>query len=249
MLPGQLLAMILATIVGFSLGALGSGGSIITIPLLVYVAGVPAEDAVGMSLVIVGTTSLLGAILHLRNGNVAVKPSLLFASTGAAGAYVGSFGTHLVSRRSLMLMFAGIMVIAGIRMWRATATSGECGKFNASRCLSIGFVVGALTGFLGIGGGFLIVPALVLFAGLDSRMAAGTSLAVIAVNSLMGIVGQLRFVSFDWWLLLGFVAFALGGMWLGTTLATRLAEFRLRRLFACTVLVLGVAVGVGNLLP
>lgn len=249
MLLSQTLAMILATLVGFSLGALGSGGSIITIPLLVYVAGVPAETAVGMSLVIVGTTSLLGALLHMRDGNVALKPSLLFAATGMIGSYIGSYGTHLVSTRSLMLLFAGIMVTIGIRMWRATATPGHCGTFNAARCLSIGFAVGALSGFLGVGGGFLIVPSLVLFAGLDSRMAAGTSLAVIFLNSTTGIIGQLRFVSFDWRLLAGFIAFALGGMVLGTMLASRLAEFRLRRLFASAVLVLGVVVGVGNLMP
>ncbi len=182
MVLGQTVAMVLAGLVGLSLGALGSGGSIITIPLLVYVAGVPAESAVGMSLVIVGTTSLLGALLHMRNGNVALKPSVLFAVTGMVGSFIGSYGTHLVSRRTLMLLFASIMLIVGIRMWRAKAATLLTGHSIAPRCLSIGFPVGVLTGFLGIGGGFLIVPALILFAGLDSRMAAGTSLAVIALN-------------------------------------------------------------------
>jgi uncharacterized membrane protein YfcA len=248
MFLAQALAMVLAAFVGLSLGALGSGGSIISIPILVYVAGIPAENAIGMSLVIVGTTSLLGALMHLRLGNVALRPSLLFAVTGMAGSYIGSAGTHLMSRRGLMLTFAGIMVVVGIRMWRATLTQ-QCGTFSAMRCLSVGFAVGLLTGFLGIGGGFLIVPALVLFAGLDSRVAAGTSLAVIALNSVTGVLGQLRFVHLNWTLLAGFLAFALGGMVVGTTLATRLAEYRLRRLFACTVLILAVAVGAGNLLP
>lgn len=245
---GQIAAMILATFVGLSLGTLGSGGSIITIPILVYVAGVSADNAVGMSLVIVGLTSLLGALLHLRHGNIALKPSLLFAATGMAGSYLGSFGTHLVSQRTLMLLFAGIMLIVGFRMWQVRSTP-QCGKFNAVRCLSIGFAVGALTGFLGIGGGFLIVPALVLFAGLDSRVAAGTSLAVIALNSTTGIIGHLRFAHLDWTLVAGFLTFAMAGMVLGATLASRLAEYRLRRLFATTVFVLGVAVGLGNLLP
>jgi uncharacterized membrane protein YfcA len=246
---GEIVAMMLATLVGLSLGALGSGGSIITIPLLVYVAGVPADKAVGMSLVIVGTTSLMGAVLHMRNGNVAWKPSLLFALTGTVGAYLGAYGTHLVSSRGLMLLFAVIMMIVGIRMWQTTGKAQKCGTFNAARCLSIGFAVGLLTGFLGIGGGFLIVPALVLFAGLDSRMAAGTSLAVIVLNSVTGIIGHLRFESFDWRLLGGFLTFALGGMVLGTMVANSLAEYRLRRLFACTVLILAVGVGVVNLLP
>jgi uncharacterized membrane protein YfcA len=245
---GEIVAMMMATLVGLSLGALGSGGSIITIPLLVYVAGVPAENAVGMSLVIVGATSLVGALLHLRDGNVALKPSLLFALTGTLGAYLGAYGTHLVSSRGLMLLFAVIMMIVGIRMWQTTGKTPKTGAFSALRCLSIRFAVGLLTGFLGIGGGFLIVPALVLFAGLDSRMAAGTSLAVIVFNSTTGIIGHLRFQSFDWWLLAGFLMFALAGMVLGTMLANNLAEYRLRRLFACTVLVLAIAVGVGNLL-
>jgi uncharacterized membrane protein YfcA len=249
MVLGQIVAMVLAILVGLSLGALGSGGSIITIPVLVYVAGVPAESAVGMSLVIVGVTSLVGALLHLRRGNVALKPSVLFAVTGMAGSYIGSSGTHLLSRRSLMLVFAVIMLIVGIRMWRSTVQTLPKGSFSALRCLLVGFVVGLLTGFLGIGGGFLIVPALVLFAGLDSRTAVGTSLAVIALNSSTGVLGQLRFASIDWPLLAGFLAFALGGMVAGAMLASTLAETRLRQLFASTVLVLAVTVGVGNLLP
>lgn len=249
MVLGQIVAMVLAILVGLSLGALGSGGSIITIPVLVYVAGVPAENAVGMSLVIVGTTSFVGALLHLRRGNVAVKPGVLFAVTGMVGSYVGSAGTHLLSPRSLMLLFAMIMFIVGIRMWRSTVRSMEQGSFSAPRCLGVGFVVGLLTGFLGIGGGFLIVPALVLFAGLDSRTAVGTSLMVIALNSSTGILGQLRFASMDWPLLAGFLLFAVAGMAVGAMLASTLAETRLRQLFATTVLALAVAVGVGNLLP
>jgi hypothetical protein len=247
MLQGQTIAMALAVFVGFSLGALGSGGSIITTPLLVYVAGIPPENAVGMSLVIVGTTSFVGAMVHLRSGNVALKPSLLFAMTGMVGSYLGSYGTHLVPRKSLMLIFAGTMIVAGTRMWRAPKAP-QRGKFDAARCLVIGFLVGLFTGFLGIGGGFLIVPALVLFAGLDSRLAAGTSLAVITLNSTTGIAGQLRFTTLDWNLIGGFLAFTMIGVIAGAATANRLADFRLRRLFACTVIVLAVAVAVGNLL-
>jgi uncharacterized membrane protein YfcA len=249
MVLGQIVAMILAILVGLSLGALGSGGSIITIPILVYVAGVRAENAVGMSLVIVGTTSLMGALLHLRRGNVALKPSFLFAATGMVGSYFGSRGTHLLAPRTLMLLFSIIMLIVGIRMWRSTVGTLEKGAFRPLRCLGVGFVVGMLTGFLGIGGGFLIVPALVLYAGLDSRMAVGTSLAVIALNAPAGVIGQLRFASLDWPLLAGFLVFALAGMVAGAMLVNSLAETRLRQLFASTVLILAVAVGVGNLLP
>src|SRR5947208_8049249 len=128
---GHILAMVLATLVGLSLGALGSGGSFITIPVLVYVARVPAESAVGMSLVIVGSTSLLGALLQLRRGNVAIKPSLLFAMTGKAGSFIGSTGTHLLSRRSLMLLFSGIMFIAGLVMWRSSSAFRRSASSNS----------------------------------------------------------------------------------------------------------------------
>jgi uncharacterized membrane protein YfcA len=111
----------------------------------------------------------------------------------------------------------------------------------------IGFAVGVMTGFLGVGGGFLIVPALVLFAGLNPKLAAGTSLAVIVLNSTTGVIGQLRFVDLDWKLLAGFQLFAASGMVVGATLASRLTDYRLRRLFAGTLLVLGFAVGIGNL--
>ena len=245
---GYLAAMALATVVGLSLGALGSGGSILTIPVLVYVADVPPETAVGMSLVIVGTTSFLGAMLHLWRGNVALKPCLLFALTGTAGSFLGSAGTHLLPRRTLMLLFSGIMLLVGLAMWRGPAAFRRSMSFSIYPCLAAGFVVGLLTGFLGVGGGFLIVPALVLFAGLDSRMAAGTSLGIIAFNSSMGLVGQLRFVRMDWSLLFGFLAFAIGGMVAGSTVSGRISESRLRRIFATTVLVVGVAVGLENLL-
>ena len=148
-----------------------------------------------------------------------------------------------------MLLFSGIMVIVGLAMWRGISGLRRSGSFSASRCLSVGFAVGLLTGFLGIGGGFLIVPSLVLFAGLDSRMAAGTSLAVIAFNSLTGVLGQLRFVNIDWSLLAGFLVFAGCGVVAGIALAGRLADYRLRRVFATTVLFLAVAIAVGNVLP
>lgn len=249
MVLGQIVAMLLAILVGLSLGALGSGGSIITTPVLVYVAGIRPENAIGMSLVIVGATSLVGALMHLRRGNVALRPSVLFAATGMIGSYIGSKGTSLLSEKSLMLLFAATMLIVGIRMWRSTVGTLEKGAFSIVRCLFVGFAVGLLSGFLGIGGGFLIVPALVLYAGLDSRTAVGTSLAVIALNSTTGVAGQLRVATIDWPLLAGFLAFALIGMMMGAIAASRLAEARLRRLFATTVLVLAIAVGIGNLLP
>src|SRR5437764_7208570 len=127
--------MVLATFVGLSLGALGSGGSIITIPILVYVALIPTESAISMSLVIVGTTSLLGALLQMRRGNVAIRPGLLFAATGMVGSYIGSNGTHLVPRRVLMLLFAGIMLVVGRVMWRGASGLWRSDSLSVYRCL------------------------------------------------------------------------------------------------------------------
>jgi uncharacterized protein len=248
MVFGQLAVIVFAALVGLCLGTLGAGGSIITTPLLVYVAHVPPASAVGMSLVIVGATSLLGAFLHMRRGNVAIKHVLLFALTGVFGSFLGSTGTHLLSQKVLMLLFSAIMLVVGWIMWRGVSTLRQATSCNVYRCLVAGFFVGVLTGFFGIGGGFLIVPSLILFGGLDTRMAAGTSLGVIAFNCATGLLGQLRFVQIEWGLLSIFLIAALAGMVAGSSLSGRLPEYRLRRILALTILVLGISVGMENLL-
>lgn len=252
MLLGQTVAMVLATVVGLSLGALGSGGSILAIPLLVYVAGIPAESAIGMSLLTVGATSLLGAVSYFRSDNVAFKPALTFAATGMVGSLIGSSGTHLLPKASLMLILGSIMIVVCIRMWNnanaRTPVGLSQGSLQLSRCIPVGFGLGMLTGFLGIGGGFLVVPALVLIVGLQQRTASGTSLAIIALNSITGFYGHLRFVAIDWGLLAGFLAFSIGGMVAGITLSGHLPERRLRRLFAATVGIVGVAIIAGFLI-
>ena len=246
MIFSSVLAMALAALIGVSLGVLGSGGSIVTLPVLVYVAHVPAKEAVGMSMAIVGATSLFGALIHWRRGNVAPKAMLIFALVGMAGAYLGSGGTHLLSKRALLLVFSGAMLIVGLVMLRGGPRLDPNQACNVPRCLLVGFVVGLLTGFLGVGGGFLIVPALVLAAGLNTRMAAGTSLAVIALNSTTGLLGQLRYVRVDWSLLGGFLLFAFAGMLAGIALARRLHEDVLRRLFAAALILLAVVLAMLN---
>ena len=241
-------AMALATLVGLSLGTLGSGGSIIVTPVLVYVAHIPPEKAVGMSLLIVGLTSLVGAILNFRRGNVAMRPVVFLATSGVVGSFLGSTGTHLVPRRTLMLLFAGLMIVVGLAMWQGSSRFRKCETFRASHCLLAGFFVGLLTGFLGIGGGFLIVPTMVLFGGLDTKLAAGSSLAVITVNAAMGLLGQLRFQPVEWTSVGGFLLFAIGGMLIGHRVAQRLPEFHVRRIFAVTVVIVGASIGVQNLL-
>jgi uncharacterized membrane protein YfcA len=147
-----------------------------------------------------------------------------------------------------MLVFAGIMLVSGSFMWRGVAAVRKAKSVDIYQCLGAGFCVGVLTGFLGIGGGFLIVPSLVFFAGLDTRMAAGTSLGVIAFNCATGLLGQLRFIEIEWKLLFLFLAFAIGGMVAGAAYSVRLSESRLRRILAITILVLGASIGLENLL-
>jgi uncharacterized protein len=233
-------ALALALLIGLSLGLLGSGGSIITLPVLVYVAGIPAHEAVGMSLVVVGGTSTVGSLLNARRGSFDWKAGAFFAVSGMVGAFVGAKFTHLVSALVLLLLFGALMLVVGARMLLKNETDTPPQQCRLWRCLGAGVAVGILTGFLGVGGGFLILPALVLFAGLEMKRAIGTSLAVIAVNCLGGLIGQLRYVNLNWSLTLAFLAAAVVGMFAGTALTSRLAASTLRRGFAWCVLLLGV---------
>ena len=242
------LAIILALLIGLSLGLLGSGGSIITLPVLVYVAGIPTHQAVGMSLVIVGGTSMVGSLLNARRGSFHWKAGAFFAVSGMVGALVGAKFTHLVSAPVLLLLFGALMLVVGVRMLSKNESGLQPQSCRLWRCLGVGVTVGGLTGFLGVGGGFLILPALVLFAGLEMKSAIGTSLAVIAVNCLGGFIGQLRYIDFNWPLTLGFLAAAVVGMFAGTALAGRLSTSTLRRGFAWCVLLLGTALIGQNLL-
>ena len=186
MTGGMVLSLALAVLIGVTLGALGGGGSVLTLPIFVFVAGIPAQEAVAMSMVVVGGTSLFGAVLHWRNGNFHAKAALLFAATGVAGAFGGSFLTHMVSQRVLLGIFAVLMLVTGIAMIRKRVEKSDERRCRIWPCLMIGATVGVLTGFLGVGGGFLIVPALVLFAGIETKAAVGSSLAIIALNSVGG---------------------------------------------------------------
>jgi len=237
----------LAVLIGMSLGALGSGGSIVTTPVLVYFAHVAPHTAIGMSLAIVGATSLAGSLWQHRQGNVHPKALLLIGLAGSAGAFAGSGYTHLVSPRTLMLIFAAILLAVSATMFGGGAGRLRPGQCRPVRCLSAGFGAGLLTGFLGVGGGFLLVPVLVVVAGLDVRKAAGTSLAIISLNSLAGLAGHLRYVDMNWKLVAGFLAFSLAGMGLGLAAARRLPDAALRKVFATLLAGTGIAVAGVNL--
>jgi uncharacterized protein len=232
-------ALILATLIGLSLGLLGSGGSIVTLPVLVYVARVPAHEAVGMSLLVVGGASALGSLIKLRRGDFDLRAGFFFAVSGIVGAFIGSKFTHVVSARVLLLCFGALMLVTGVRMLFGNEVAYPGRKCRPWRCLASGVAVGVLTGFLGVGGGFIILPALVLFAGLEMKTAIGTSLAVIATNSFAGLLGQLRFVEFEWPLTVAFLAAAMVGMLGGLALASRFSSQVLRRAFAWIILTLG----------
>jgi uncharacterized membrane protein YfcA len=225
---------------GISLGALGSGGSVLMFPIFVYVLGIDPKPAVGMSMAVAGSTSLVGAFIQWRRGNLMVRPAVFFAAAGIPGAYLGALGTHLVSSQALQLLFAAIMIVVAVRLLTSTPRESMEHECAWQQCIPAGFALGILTGFLGVGGGFLIVPALVWLAGLDAKKAMGTSPAIIAMNAAAGLIGQHRYVRWDAGLTGKLLAFSLIGMVIGIAIACRIPERGLRRAFA--VLVLGLAV-------
>jgi uncharacterized protein len=243
-----LAGLLCSALIGLSLGLIGGGGSIITLPVLVYLLSVEPHAAMGMSLAVVGTTSLFGAGLHYRNGNVNLRAGLLFATTGILGAYFGTRLTYLLSAPALLITFASLMLVVSARMLLAKqpASSAPHG-LHISRLLAAGLGVGVLTGFLGVGGGFLIVPALLLSAGLGMKQAVGTSLLVIAINCASGLAGHMQRASFDW-RLAGLVTLcALAGAIVGTGYAHATHPETLRRIFAYFVLAVALFLFYRNL--
>ena len=226
--------LVLSAAIGLSLGLIGGGGSIITVPILVYVLGIPPHRAIGMSLAVVGSTALIGAMLHHRKGSVSWRTGAVFAASGIVSAYLGSKLTSRVSSPVLMLLFAGIMLIAAtLMLLRKHPLEDEKPHVpNTPREAMAGFGVGFLTGFLGVGGGFLIVPALVVFGGLPMKAAIGTSLFVIGINCAAGLIGHITAGAVDWKLTVLVTALAIMGALAGTALSDRFHPRGLRRIFA-----------------
>ena len=241
-----ILGLVLSGLIGLSLGFIGGGGSIITIPVLVYVLGVEAREAVGMSLAVVGATSLVGSFLHYRRGTMRLKTGLIFGAAGIVGALIGSPLTRLLSTSALMMTFAALMLVIAVLMLRRKSNADDVEVESVEQILSVwkalsaGFGVGILTGFLGVGGGFLIVPALVMFGGLGMKDAIGTSLFVIFLNCVAGLVGHASQNNFDWNLTAKVTTLAVAGTIFGTLLSHRVAAGKLQKGF--TVFVLAVAV-------
>jgi uncharacterized protein len=241
-----LLAIVFGALIGLSLGALGAGGSILTVPILVYALGVPVQAATGTSLAIVGLNAAAGATDQLRRGRVLPRTGIAIGASGLLGALAGAWLHHQLRGDVVLVLFSLLMVAAAAAMLRRR-TADRAEQFEEgydargwARLAAVGLGIGFLSGFFGVGGGFLIVPALVLVLGLPMRYAAGTSLVAIALNAAWGLAGHLRFGGLEWGLTGLVVVGGLAGVLAGGRLSGRLPDRSLRRAFA--MLVLGVAV-------
>jgi uncharacterized protein len=241
------LGFALAALIGLALGLLGGGGSILTVPVLVYVLGYSAKSAIAMSLPVVGVTSLVGASFHWRRGNVRFATAATFGALAIPGAFVGARLTRFMTGGLQLGLLAIIMLVAAasmLRSGRAQQVDGaaEDGAESLAFIAPVAFSVGLITGIVGIGGGFLVVPALVLLAKVPMREAVGTSLVVITMNSASGFAGYLGTVAIDWGFLAGFTAVAIVGVLCGSALSRRVPQATLKRGFAVFLVAVGTFV-------
>ncbi len=271
----SILVLILALLIGISLGLIGGGGSILTVPVLVYVAGVAPVLATAYSLFIVGTTSLVGAVNYFMRKLVHIPTAIIFSIPSFISVYlvrlyvvpaipdvIALGGFSVTKNIVIMVFFASIMFFASLSMIRNKKQSAENEdinqiKFNYGLIVLEGFLVGALTGFVGAGGGFLIIPALVMFAKLPMRLAIGTSLLIIAIKSLIGFVGDVQHLQeqaaklaqqglnnqqfmIDWAMLGLFSAVASGGIFIGSYLGKMIETNKLKKIFGWFVLIMAI---------
>jgi uncharacterized membrane protein YfcA len=232
------IAVLLALLVGLSLGLLGGGGSILTVPILRYVLGMDAHEAIALSLLVVGTTSLAALIPHARSRRVRWRTGITFGLAGMVGAFAAGRIAHLIPATILLTAFGAMMFVTAFAMLRpkraATTTVSEQESprdLPIAKVLAEGVVVGAVTGLVGAGGGFLVVPALVLLGGLSMELAVGTSLVVIAMKSLAGFAGFIGHTHVNWTLGVSISASAVVGSILGGLLISRIPASYLRAAF------------------
>jgi len=238
------LGLALSVLIGVSLGFFGGGGSILTVPLLVYVFGLEPKQAIASSLLVVGAASIAGAVQHWRAGNVELRTGLVFGAAGMAGAYLGGRAGAYLDGALLLLLFASMMVLTSVAMWRGRrAPTGAPAEQRAlGPLVAQGLGVGLFTGLIGAGGGFLIVPALALWAGLPMSAAVGTSLFVIVLNTLAGYSGYASHVQVDFALIAVVATAAIAGSFLGSWLARRTDPNALRRAFAVFVVAMAALI-------
>ncbi|MEN0059647.1 MAG: sulfite exporter TauE/SafE family protein [Bdellovibrio sp.] len=254
----EILGYIASIFMGLSLGMIGGGGSILTVPILVYLFGIAPILATAYSLFIVGSTALFGGLVSLRQGAVDLKTGITFAIPSFIGVY--STRAYLVPRLPdpvfhgesftiskpllIMIVFAILMVVASLSMIRSGPPSPSNRVLSPSVRIALiaieGLLVGGITGFVGAGGGFLIIPALVVLVGLPMKKAVGTSLFIIAAKSLIGFLGDVQQPAvIDWQLLFIVTGIALGGLFLGMRISKNISEGILKKGFGYFVLVIG----------
>ncbi|MBC7895211.1 MAG: sulfite exporter TauE/SafE family protein [Cytophagaceae bacterium] len=243
------LGLALAVAVGFILGLLGGGGSILALPIFLYVFKVPTKSAVAMSLAVVGMSAAVGFLSHWRQGNVNLRVALPFGLLAMVGAFGTAKVAHGVPANVQLTLFVAFALAAAVFMLRdslrpalrETAPTGPPPRFSVVLGMQA-VAVGVLTALIGAGGGFVIVPALVLLAKVPVRSAVGSSLLIIAMNGLSGFVGYIGVVPIDWALVGEFTGLAAVGAIAGTMVAPRVPTRRIKQGFAVTIILLGALV-------
>jgi uncharacterized membrane protein YfcA len=236
-----------ALLIGLTLGMLGGGGSILTVPVFVYVLGYNPKLAIAMSLPVVGATSFIGALRHWRAGNLHFQSALLLGIAAMVGAFAGARASVWLSGRSQLLLLGVLMLASSVMMFKDSVRATPildtgAGTAPLSLLLVVGFAVGTLTGIVGIGGGFLIVPALVLLARVPMHQAVGTSLAVITLNSIAGFAGQRIIGEIPLGVVLSFTGVAIVGILIGTVLIRHVQARALKRAFSVLLMVIAALV-------
>ena len=239
-----MLGYLFAALIGLALGTLGGGGSILTVPVLVYVLGFDPKLAIAMSLPVVGAAALVGVLSHWRAGNVQLQTAAIFGSVAMVGSYTGARASVWFSGRAQLLILGTVMVAAAVSMLRNAAQDERHDPTppHTALLLAVGLGVGTLTGLIGIGGGFLIVPALVILGRVPMKAAVGTSLLVIALNSASGYLGHYGREIVPWGFVVRFTSVAVLGILAGTALVHHIPTRQLKRAFALLLVVIGALI-------
>lgn len=241
------LTIVLIALMGLVLGLLGGGGSILATPILVYVMGLEAHAAISFSLILVGGTALVGAFLHQEAAPVAWKDGLLFIAFGAPTNLLGAILSRHVTGTVLLLLFGVLMALSGTAMLFKRVGRKTTEKQSLWPVVLVGAAVGFLAGFLGVGGGFMVVPSLVLFLNLPIKSATGTALLIIAGNSALALYGHRHSLNTNWTDLFELLPPALLTTYLGVKLTERLSAQQLRRIFGVFVILFGIIMVASNI--